>query len=107
MSKKDLKSTDMFIEKFKAIHGRKWYVGDFSNEKQTRFCAFGHCRSSLNKQTRLEDKLQNLFITYLRTYADEVNDGKYGWKKLGSNPKTRILNALKTIRRTIKTELNK
>ena len=94
-----------FIKKFESIPESKWFVDEYSNENDTKFCAYGHC--GMREGFRINDlvepfALKNIFNDYIGTSYDNtipiINDGDFGWKLVSKSPKERILLALYTIK---------
>lgn len=85
---------DYFIKKFESIPDEQWYVGNYTNEDRTAFCAYGHCG-----EYGLTDPFtkEATALQYLLEDAHLINDGLNGYNRLGITPKERILNALRAI----------
>lgn len=97
---------EYFIEKFEAIDEEFWTTGVLMHvtyEGKTKCCAAGFC--GVIPDNKLTDECLALgkMLRYLNPDKDEfeavflINDGICHNKKLGSTPKERILNALKSL----------
>lgn len=90
---------EYFIEKFEAIPSNKWTTKKF-NKGECK-CAFGHlgCEYACD-DTKESMKLIDIIGGVLGciTLVD-VNDGKKQFDHLGSTPKERVINYLKSLRK--------
>lgn len=113
-------NTEFFIDRFKAIPREKWTCGDFKNHDGPRMmaCALGHCGANDdntddadNPGTPMASALTQLFTSTLKVYPHQVNDFEDGhnipvrerngqfYVNRGKHPRTRILNALRDIKK--------
>lgn len=94
-------TVDYFIEKFSRIPKNRWTVNEFRNSKGQR-CALGHCGET-SVRTPESLALHNLFVDFNAFDLDFrpmlVNDGDGKYCKLGKHPRTRILRALRMIKK--------
>lgn len=92
-------TVDYFINKFKNIPNSKWTTGAINDSDTGKHCALGHCHQKHGEWTNEQRALIDLFVFNLGQTVQNINDfGQViGFK--GSNPKSRILNALKKIKR--------
>jgi len=81
-------TVDYFIDKFKAIPRNKWCTGVYEFYGQR--CALGHCGETYGHQTRESMALRKLLPA---TTATNDQNG------IGKHPRTRILNALKALKK--------
>lgn len=114
-------TADYFIKKFSKIPKSLWTTGDFENwpdedtgKQEVCMCALGHCGMSddvLWDQAKIKapeaHALEYLFSDYLGKHVADVNDNSadapnapHSFK--GIHPRTRILNALRKIKRISK-----
>lgn len=106
-------TTSYFIDFFSSIPNKEWTEGTEDNE-QGQFCALGHTSRDMrtgdfNQNTQKRYALANLFES-ADTSSDmpgeelvaEINDADYGSRfySLGKTPRTRIVKALRNLRRT-------
>lgn len=82
---------DYFIKKFEAIPDSKWCVGNLE-DRQCRHCALGHCGETGYGMT-----IEGEALYWLLPTVDRINDGETFGK--GKHPRTRILNALRDLKR--------
>lgn len=89
---------DYFIAKFSAIPKNKWTTKKYSDGNGAH-CAFGHCgATSLNGGNLEAQELEQLIYGAFKYCVPEIND--YGTGLVaGKHPRTRILNALKKIKK--------
>jgi hypothetical protein len=94
---KSMHTIDYFINKFKKIPSRKWCVGSF--RRGNKFCALGHC--GINDRSNTINRESKALVRILSKLGpvSYINDGKWGYKPLGNNAKTRILKALKSVKK--------
>lgn len=86
---------EYFIAKFESIPEYKWLCGEFSDEYGECKCALGHCGVRQETDTPEGDYLLELTDFDIA----EVNDGVRGYDTLGSTPKQRVVNYLKSLRK--------
>lgn len=98
-------TVDYFIKKFKAIPKKEWTTGDIVNNLGQK-CALGHCNTIVKDSYYIhteEGNALNWLMKGLDCNTTDVNDDNYNeFKKLGKHPKTRVVNALKEIKRISK-----
>lgn len=90
---------DYFIKFFTSKPRNTWLVGSFVNDSSTKFCALGHlgCRVD-GRDNALGIAFCDLFPFGTNiTSINNNTDGNY--TNLGRHPRTRILNALKRIKK--------
>lgn len=82
-----------FIRKFSGIPRKKWTTGRYT--RGNKRCALGHCGNIEDNDT-----LQSVSLDRLLSWnAVGVNDGIERFKYLGKDPRTRVLRALKLIKK--------
>lgn len=92
-------TVDYFIGKFKKIPTNKWCAGEI-NDGKGRKCALGHCGHSVVKGINFQStRLYHIVEDNLGVSIVDINDRHYTYRKLGKTPKTRVLNALKLIKK--------
>lgn len=90
-------NVDYFIKKFEAIPKNKWCT-DVFYDYESRYCAAGHCGQTRFKVTDESRALSKIFGHFA---VSDINDGITTSFK-GKHPRTRILNALKQIKKGVK-----
>lgn len=87
---------EYFIKKFSEIPDSQWATKKFVIGD--RKCAFGHCGAIQSAQDTNESKaLMKLLSTLGTMDLFDVNDGKKPYAHLGSTPKERVINYLKSL----------
>lgn len=89
---------DYFIEFFSNIARSKWTTQSFNNSKEQK-CAIGHCGVRSKKDLALRKIISPSDITRSIIPVTSINDGQHEYRKLGKHPRTRILRALKNIKK--------
>ena len=94
-----------YLEFFSQIPGERWCTGHF-HDISGRSCALGHLgmHSGIPKETEGSKELSSLLAPLMNAsgtptagiIAVHINDGRGTSYRYGKNPKTRIVNALKT-----------
>lgn len=98
---------DYFINKFKAIPEDQWSTGTLTNDNNGAHCALFFVGTEVNTEsgdyiyTTEGQALENLFKTYLDETTWKVNDCVSTKTSTARTPKTRILNALKKVKKLI------
>jgi hypothetical protein len=99
-------TADFFIKKFSRIPRRRWTTETFL--KEGRCCALGHCGVDVSYQFTPQAQALIELMSVLpgarardeQTRVTNINDHvtNYAWIK-GKTPRTRILNALREVKR--------
>lgn len=93
---------DYFIKKFTKIPNSKWTVGDFI-DSSGKSCALGHCGWCYgNYETEEGLALIDLFSVSGISSVAQLNDGGGSYNTYGKTPRTRILRALKNLKKEVK-----
>lgn len=84
---------EYFIEKLSAIPENKWCINSFHNaDKQS--CVLGHCGEGFNRRTE-----EGQALTKICHFIISVNDDIFKeYRHLGTTPKERVINYLKSLR---------
>jgi hypothetical protein len=91
-------TVNYFIKKFSRIPHSKWTTG-VSNDGKGRRCALGHCTDTNSNKVTEISSLFNIFYEN-NLVVSAVNDGVFTEIVFkGKHPRTRILNALRYIKR--------
>lgn len=91
-------TVDYFIDKFSKIPKNKWFSGRYQNPcNELQKCALGHC--GITDDNLETDEANNLARVLNCGNISSINDGSAYYAYLGKHPKTRIINALKRIKR--------
>lgn len=85
---------DYFIAKFEAIPRESWCEGDFTN-RYDQHCALGFC--DMTSTRKFTD--EGIFLRLHLSDPIAINDGLFNFYKLGKHPRTRILRALRKIKK--------
>lgn len=92
---------DFFIKRFENIPQEKWGTKAFN--KDGKCCAFGHCgavKSIFDSNMALElSFLLDIQYSTGGAYLAMVNDGAGETKQYGDNPKDRVVNYLKSLKK--------
>lgn len=87
---------DYFIAKFEAIPEEKWTVNTFSGEEGKR-CALGHCGEDEVSRTEESNALCRIADYNMLIMINDDTTNRIGY---GRHPKYRIVNYLKSLKRS-------
>lgn len=94
---------EYFIKKFSDIPEEKWTTGQFVDESGC-MCAYGHCGDRKGQEDGKESKdLSRIIMDKDEVWPyhlADINDGNYDHEETyGNNPKDRVVNYLKSLRK--------
>lgn len=86
---------EYFIEKFSSIPDDRWIEGRYIDESGC-CCALGHCG---HRQGSQGGTIESFEIQEICPLIHRINDGYSAYRSLGSTPKERVVNYLKSLRK--------